>query len=449
LKCPKKLINSISNEEEANTVKEFVDELIHLLNKPNLQDSFAEHTHRSSTLTEFRQRFKIYEDQISLLTTEVSEKQSKLKEASQKVEGLTSENSELKKEVNRLNVYLTEIKDEQTLMLREKEQNLKKTFDSQKRDLNVILEGLQKQVAELKDQNSEYLQAIAQLTLKVKDCEDTINTIPNTYVLKAKYEELNQEKSKLEKKVLELENTIYAQTSENESLRAQTATLRNNLERAMFEKEHRYKSEIDDLTDQLKKKCKTLEEYEVDKKDINGKGLRRQSSSKFDEFYNDNMKFSYRFLNIDESAFTKDLNNHTQDTQLNQNLLEKFEYLQQMFEKHRIESTKENSTLNNRIKELTYEINKLKTQNKMIAEEKLSLQKSVREFNSREISVVKKNPEMSGEFVEKLVRVDQQNKTLRVENKLLKEKVLKMTTTHGQETDLLYSAVYSHFLKMY
>jgi len=419
------------------------------LNKPDLQDSIAEHTNRPMALTEFHQRFQIYEDQIGSLTTEVTDKQSKLKEASQKVESLTSENAELKKEVNRLNVYLTEIKDEQTLLLREKEQNLKKTFDSQKRDLSINLENLQKQTAELKDQNAENLQTIARLTLKIKDCEDTINTIPIVYVLKAKYDELNQEKSKLEQKVLELENTIYAQKSENEALRAQTNNLKQNLERTMFEKENKYKSEIDDLTDQLKKKCRTLEEYEVDKKDINGKGLRRQSTGKFDEFYNDNMKFSYRFLNIDESMFTKDLNNHTQDTQFNQNLLEKFEYLQQMFEKHRIESSTENSVLNNRIKELTYEINKLKMQNKIIVEEKLSLQKSVREFNSREISIVKKNLEMSGELVEKLVKVDQQNKSLRVENKLLKEKVIKMTMTHGQQMDMLYSMVYSQFLKIY
>ncbi len=409
----------------------------------------AEPTNRPIALTEFHQRFKIYEDQIGSLTSELTDKHGKLKEFSQRVESLTSENTELKKEVNRLNVYLTEIKDEQTLLLREKEQNLKQTFDSHKRDLSIAAENLQKQVTEFKDQNAEYKQTIARLTLVIQERENIISTIPIEYVLKKKYEDLNQEKSKIEQKVLELENTIYAQKSENEALRAQNANLKQNLEKAMFEKENKYKSQIDDLTDQLKKKCKTMEEYEVERKEVNGKVLRRQSTSKFDEFYNDNMKFSYRFLNIDESMFTRDLNNNTQDTNVNQNLLEKFEYLQQMFEKHRIESSKETTTLNNRIKELTHEINKLKTQNRLISEERVTIQKSAREFNSREISVSKKSSEMSTEMVEKLVRVDQQNKALRVENRMLKERIVKITGVHIQELNTLYATVYSQFLNMY
>ncbi len=427
-------------------MKDFITEIIEMLHMPSLQDSFIEHTSKPVILSEFEERFKSYEIRIKELMTDLTNNQIEVTEKNKAMDNLVNENNNLKKEVNKLKIYLSELKDEQNMLVREKEQNLKKTFDSQKRELGNNLEIAQKHLIELEEKNVEYYESIEQLKIQLKKMEDINLNISQNYVHKKQFESLLQEKSLLEKKTFELENTIFAQTSEIESFKNNIKNLKQNIDRTICDKENKFKGEIQDLEDELRKKSKTIAQYELESKGNTEMGIKRKSTHKLDDFYTDNM-FSYRFLNIDESMFTKEINENTQDTQINPNILEKFEELQDKFEQHRAESSNENVILSRRIKELTSEVNKLKMQNKMISEEKLSIQKSARDFNSREISIVKKNAEMPTEFVDRLVKLDQSNKQLRNENKHLKSKIIKDSSAFHLQLDVLYSVVSCNYVR--
>lgn len=190
---------------------------------------------------------------------------------------------------------------------------------------------------------------------------------------------------------------------------------------------------------------KTIEQYEIDLKNMQTLSTKHQSKQKLEDIFNDHLMLSYRFLNLEESSIPKPPTNNI-DLQTNNVIMTELEDLRHKLEIQRVESNNETSILTQRLKELTIEIVSLKMKNRIILEEKLALQKSIKEQNSRPGYVGRRSVDVPHNMLDRILELENQYKSLRGENKFFKECSIRDKQKHSEQLDLLYAVIYSSFL---
>jgi hypothetical protein len=154
----------------------------------------------------------------------------------------------------------------------------------------------------------------------------------------------------LDKRILQLENSVITESSQSETYKNQVARLRANLEESHKE-QNVLRAEIEELHLKLKQQIFITKEN-IEKSELKGA--------------QDQINLSYKFAHVDESLLNS-LSFGSRNQDLNQELMIKFEQLQSKFEEHRLQSQKETEILKNQNRDLQNELFKSRSQNLLIS----------------------------------------------------------------------------------
>lgn len=234
---------------ELALVKDFIVEIIQLINRPSLNDSFADLKNKTVLFSDFQERFNLYERNLKSFKIEIDQKNSAIGELEKRIEVLTAENSAYKQEQHRLNLYITELKDEHTILVKEREAAVKKPLELKINDLEATVQSLKMKIDLISETNHDLEQKNLQLKTKLAESQDLLSQISTNFVPIGQHQKLIDEKAKLEQLHVQLENSYATKCSECESLRSQIASLTLTHQNALQAKERNYALELDKLNE--------------------------------------------------------------------------------------------------------------------------------------------------------------------------------------------------------
>jgi hypothetical protein len=421
------MVMTMDDEETTELLKAFINELLAIVDRTSIRRSSLSESELGSNQKDFTHKFKEYEGQITKLSDALNDQTKKTEYLEEKCDGYFNENSRLKDEIARITIFLSESKDEYFQQVREKEIQLKSRFESEREELENLINSLKLQKNELMDSIMDVKSQLELSQIKIKEQAQVISKVGDEYIKKDQYEALLREKNQIDKKVLQLENSVITESSQRETYKNQLSILRQNIEESHKEQTN-LRAEIDELHLKLK------HQIVITKETIEKSELRAGQ---------DQMNFSYKFPQVEESQLNSlAFGIHKPDQ--NQELMIKFEQLQNKFEEHRLQSQKETETLKKQNRDLQNELFKSKSQNMMISEERNIIQKSIRDIGSKDFSSIKKSADISDELIEKIVRMEQLNKKLKNELKVMNHFISRGTEANYQQLCLIYTAAIAY-----
>lgn len=428
-------------------IKDFIVEAIHLINRPTLNDSFIDLKNKTVLFSDFQERFNIYERNLKCFKTQICQKDMVIAELERRIESLTVETMIQKQDLHRLNLYITNYNDENTILIKDRETLARKPLEKRIDDLQGTVKSLNTRIEYLLDLNQDLEQKKFQAEGKLADSLSMLAQLPLKYVPIEQHNSLIEQKTKLEQLHVQLENSYATKCSECDSLQSQISALILAHQKAVQAKEEHYTIELKRLNEQLYTHVKTIERYEADFKNMHTISTKNQSKQRLEDIFNDQLMLSYRFLNLEESNAPRAPINSV-DPQSSEQLLEEIEDLRHKLEIQRVESNNDTTILNQRVKNLTNEIVSLKAKNRILHEEKLALQKSIKEQASRPGHVARRSVDVPRNMLDRIMELENQQKHLSSENNFLVKSAIRDMQKHGQQLDLLYSAIYASFLEL-
>jgi len=409
------------NEE----LKIFMNDLVVILDNHSFRRlSLSENDLLSTPQRDFSVKFKEYENQITKLSVDIEEKTQKVSYLERRCENYQSENSKLRDEIARLTVYMSDSKDEYSQHIRDREQHLKSVFDSERSDFENMITNLRSQNAELKESIIDLKMQLHHAEVKIKEQLVAITKISESHVPKTQFDKILSEKVELDKIVLQQENTLLTEASQMDAYKQQIQKQRADFE--ILNQEYNLRvAELEEMRSQLRKQEQVARET-----------LERSES----RIHPEQMSFSYKFPQIEESNLNALAFNQGYGADMNHELMIKLETLQNKFEEHRLQSQKETEELKRHNAELQQELLKTRSHAQLVANDHQLSQRSVRDISTKDFSIIKKTTDISDELVEKIVRMEQQNKKLKIDVKVLNQMLSRNCEVNYQQMSTLFNA---------
>ena len=430
------------NSVHSDLVKDFFMEIIGVVNKPNLQESLIEQPiANNASIQEFEGKLNEYEVTITNLQTQLSESKKNNDKKNKMIEELKNQNTLLENELQKQEILLNSMNKDTTNELEEQIESLTANYNKRIQNINNKLTAsnsykdmLERQLKQLIEENKKIEK---ETSIKIK----SLRTLPVSHVSKEVYESLRNEKNELERRLMDLENSFATELSDKDHLKDQINKLKRELESRLTEQKKTFDGVISDLNDKLVDKQKKLETALSQRTNIQSSTL--QKSAKYDEYDTSNtdqafLMSTFKFQNSEFNA--NDLNNKPPCI-TNSEVIERFDVLQRKFEEMRLNSKKENEELKIKIKSLTEELMSAKSKNNSLHTNRSNAYTSMRDLGSREMNKSKKKSLISEELVDKMMGIEKENRKLKFTNSMLQEKLIKNTGRFNEQLDILQSVV--------
>ena len=414
-----------------NEVKVFLNELIQEVEAQNMiKENQSQVTSSRRIIFGFENQINEYEGRIIELTDNLSNAKRELAQYKEINDKLYKENSNLKKRVESLTVELTQMSDKS-------KKNLESKFIAKEMNYQKEIKTLQQKMQELmleKDQIHNKLIKVKQKKKALKEenmsQNKALSDISENYIDREELAKHRKEKEEYQRKLLALENDYALEVSETKSLKSAIKKKDKEL-KDLKQKDKDYHKKINELRERVDSQAQgnliksnltnpvnrgrhaqidllgddvsDLSDYELP-----GRGLRKDRS-----FDNVNMNIEKLNRNLDQLRMAKNIENNE---------------LSQMVSK-----------LQDEIKHLKKKMSTSRTN-----ESNFVTNRTTSRLKSRDLSAIRKNPEMSDELVQKIIGMEKKIKTLTNENKYLHQSIFKNLSSYKYQADILFTTITSY-----
>ena len=368
-----------------------------------------------------RRRMLETDKRVETLAKDLADARTQAEVANNKLLTYEYQNKMMKVRIEELEKKLILMQDNQAREFEIMERNAKMRFDEAEEKMKLTIKSLRHEIETLENKNMMLLQVANDANEDVERQRTTSRNLKDETVPRILFEKLQDEKLDLEQRLIEKDNSMHVELSEATTLKEQLTRQKKKYEQQLLEREMKYKCEINELTKRNGEISIRLEEAEKLGLSVIPRKKTNTSPSRIDP--------------DDESM----MNFLTQNTE-NKQMLQRFDNFQSVIDGLKTGFYTENEKLRGKITQLNEELGLLKSKNF----NDQSFNKSMNVLNSRDISQAKKGEDISGDFVEKLVKLEQSNKMLKRENKMLMSKIEKDICFHRYQLDLIMSTVMSY-----
>lgn len=422
-------MTQLEDESLHEELKIFMTDVLAILDNHSFRrPSLTETELNSAPQRDLSAKIKEYENHISKLTAENEEKAQKVSYLEKRCENYQTENSKLRDEITQLTLYMSDSKDEYMQQMRDREHHLKSNFETERINFENTIVNLRSQNLELKDSVSQMKIQLDHAESKVKEQTIALSKISEDHIPKIQYDQLLAEKIELDKKALQQENTLLTEASQMEAYKQQIQKQRADFENLNQEYNLRV-AEVEEMRSQLRRQEQIVRET-----------LEKSES----RIHPEQMSFSYKFPQIEESNLNALAFNQGYGADMNHELMVKFETLQNKFEEHRLQSQREAEELKHRNAELQHELLKTRSQAQIVLNDQQLSHRSLRDISTKDFSIIKKTTDISDELVEKIVRMEQQNKKLKTDVKVLNQMISRNSEANYQQLSLVFSILMAY-----
>lgn len=388
---------------------------------------------RRLSLSKFEKKFAEYEEDIVRLKMNLNESRNETDKQKLRNQQLVSENRQLRNELQVLTTALSEATEKVT-------QKLGLEFKQREEELLKDLEKMQKRFDEQSFElrtHREKLLHIKEKKKKLKE-ENTSNrerlkSVKQNFVPKDEYERKVQEGLDLERKLMQLENSLIADTSETRSIQMRNQRLKSEKKQLA----DKFEKEVSELEMKLEETTSRLDEYERNSDNrsyttsVNGRDKLKQP------------KLDWKAKSgIDNFATNLEGSDFSEGNMLKAEMNGKYESMLRQFEELKMLSSTENKQLRDKVLEMNSEMQKLKRENRA-GSQLLQRSKSIVEQRST-VSDLRKNQEVSGELLNKICDLEKREKQVKIENKYLHESIIRNLAAYKSQLDVLYTVLGSY-----
>lgn len=445
-----KAIHHIKNQPEESELSQFSSAILSVIESTKLQDSLIEQLSKNHSVKEFMiTKIGTYEHKILTLESLLIEKGNEVLSISSKLKGAIETNAKQQLEITELHKLMPKIEDKHKQAFSENQ----KFLDTLKKQINELqneTNKLKNELIEKEKQSMIFQKENRDIHKNLDDKIAEVELIKKNYVPVEKYRKVLEDREKALEKLYLLENNLLTQTTHNEKLKDKLNNVKQEFQSTLSDNEERHKKEVHEINNTMTRKFGTADRHDSDAL-TNHKNLnvtRAKSSTQADLEGNkkslpktselESLKISWENIEILNSLAAEENRKEKKDISLH-----KYEELQKQFEIFKNENQKELSASNLKIRSLLEDINKLKLENQKINVERNTLKKSINDAQSRDNSFIRKssNPLGTGEFGEKVSKLERLTNQLKKENKFLKSKLDDDGIAHYQHLDLLYTAI--------
>ena len=434
------LVNSL-REDDAEEVRMFLNNLVHDVESRNMTiDSMAKVSSSRRVIFGFENKIGEYEIKINELNAILNASNRELKRYKERNQTLVTENVKLKEEVQILTKDLSVVNEKYTESMNAIISGKEEQHTREIKELERKLEDTKIENAELKEKVEHLKQKKNVFKEENRTHKKTLSVISDNYVDKETYDKKLQEKLELEKKVMELENNYAVEISETKSLKSQLEKTKNEKKRVLEEKDREYEMKLNELRKQQQVQQDNIFHNKLNKSSVTedpSNDLAKQRAQGWDRLTDilDNDFGNNYVTNSDFNFKTRNQSNN----QMESEFIDRMEKLQTKFEELKALSSSENEGLKLKIKQMNEEL--LKMKQSKITESNFGTSRTISRLKSRDISSMKKNPEISEEFVQKMVDMEKKVKHLTNENKYLHQSIIKNLGAYKAQTDVLYTVI--------
>ena len=412
-------------------VKSFLNAVIQIVEGKNMvKDSQSQVTSSRRIIYGFENQISEYENKIIILTDNLSNTNRELAQHKEVNDKLYKENSILKKRVEELTIQLTQLSDKNKKDLGDKFKTKELTYQKEIKDLKRKLQDLTLEKDQIQTKLIKTKQKKKILKEENLSQNKALSDISDNYIDKEELDRHKKEKDEMQMKLLELENNYVLEVSETKSLKS--AIKKKEVELKMLKQRDKdYLKKINELRDRVDSQAQgnnlmksnltnphlkgrnQLDLIGDDASDLSdfdlpGRGIKRDKSF-------DNINFNIEKLNknLDQLRAAKKIENE--------------ELSQTIFQ------------LRDEIKHLKKKINKPKPDDSNFV-----TNRTTSRLKSRDLSAIRKNPEMSDELVQKIIGMEKKIKTLTNENKYLHQSIFKNLSSYKYQADILFTTLTSY-----
>lgn len=441
-------INSLG-DDDAEEVRMFLNNLVHDVETKNLSmGSMHKVSSSRRVIFGFENKLTEYEVKIQELNSVLVSANRELKRGKEKTESLIKDNDRMKVEIRILTKNLSEMNEKYAEQLKAIVSEKEMTFAREMKDMRRRLEDAEAENSRMKDKIDQVRQKKDVIKQENKSHRKTLSVLSDNYVDKEAYDKKTKEKLELERKLMELENNYAVEISETKSLKDQLEKTKNDKKKIMEEKDKEYERKLNEIRMQYQaEQDNVFNNIKLNKSAMTNNQLDKMAGQKvhdWDRLTNilDNDFNRNNFNNSDFDFKTKDPIQASMENEF----IDRVERLQNKFEELKALSSSENDGLREKIKQMSDEIYRLKTSR--ISESNFVTTRTYSRLRSQNQSGLKKNSDISEEFVSKVVDLEKKVKTLTNENKYLHQSIIKNLGAYKTQTDIFYSVIKSYVGRM-
>lgn len=439
------VVNTL-NEEDAEEVRMFLNNLVQDVEARNLSiGSLRRVSSSRRVIFGFENKLSEYEVKMNELNMVLTACNRELKRYKEKNETLVRENDKMKKDIHELTDSLSQINEKY-------EDRIKNIVNEKEAIYTREIKDLRRKLEDAEIENTQLKEKVEVLTSKKKVFKDenrahrkTLSVISDNYVDKDTYNKKMQEKAELERKLMEMENNYAVEISETKSLKDQLEKTKNEKKIIMEQKDKEYEAKLNEIRKQVQEQDNVFNNTKLNKSALTN--MLNYNLSRHGHTWDrltDMLDNDFTRGNLHNSDF--DSKKDPSQAKLEGEFIDRLEKLQNKFEELKALSSSENEGLKNKIKQMSDEIYKLKSSR--ISESNFATTRTYSRLKSRDISAMKKNTDISEEFVQKMVDMEKKIKSLTNENKYLHQSIIKNLGAYKTQTGILYTVIANYVGKL-
>lgn len=424
------------SEDHADEVKLFLNVLIkEVENRGMIVDEGQKVSSSRKIIFGFEDKINEYEDKIIELTNGLSAANREVKQLSTANKTLTKRNKELKNEVEHLKVAISKVSDKNTREKEEEFKNREANFKKEIKNLRKKIEDGELEKEAL--QNKLHKVKLKKRALKEENLSHTkaLSDISENYIDKDVHDKQLKEKMKMEQKLLEMENNYVLEISETKSLKSTISKQEREIKQYQ-KKDKEYNERLNTLRTQTRNPDSNIFSTNnlIKSNFTNPVKNRRERNHTLDP--SGLLKDDYSGSDFDFDSRPGFRNQPQNINKIHDNI----EQLNKKLEQLKVSKNVENRELEKTVKQLMEEIKQLKRKGNQ-KDSHFVTNKTHSRLKSRDLSAIRKNPEMSDELVQKIIGMEKKIKELKNENTYLHQSIVKNLSGYKYQMDVLYSTI--------
>lgn len=423
--------------EAGDEVKVFLNELIQEVENRNMiLESQLKTTSSRRIIFGFEDKLNEYETKIAELNNSLGFAKREAKGLKHANERLESENMDLRKNVERLSITLSDLSDRNKEELSEALKSQEAAFHKRMTDVTRRLSEAELEADRLRTKLAGYKQKNKALKEENLSQNRALSDISENYVDKEQHERDRKERQQLQQRVLEMENNYALEVSETRSLK-QTLT-RKEKELRKFEKRDKdYRKKIEELRQRNSQQpIPNVDSHNLIKSNLTNPIRNYSNNRKVKAYGLDSYPNRDQLSNSDFDSDSRASPRKRHDfSQMNANI----EKLNKNMEVFRVKKNDENEEHERIVERLMDDIKMLKKKNN--GGESHYKQSRTSRFKSQNISGERGVGE---KMIKKNLELEKKVKELSSENTYLTNSILKNTSSHRSQIEILYSVVSSY-----